>query len=321
MTALDQTRFRYGEQDNTRVPKLTRLLEHLIAAEEITLDDAIVAIARLLPAADRGIYFTSATEASLFTLTAFARTILDDADAGTVRTTIDAQQADAQLSAIAGLTPAADQIIYWTGPTAAAMTSLTSVARTLLGQTTQANMRSAGLGLGTAAVKNTGTSGDAVPLLNTTADFSGRVTGSAGGMFGGLIAARPIDGVVIQYSAGVGSVSSVVSAGTLMPMRISGSDVRLSASGADRMTIDNTAANFTVPIQRAGVQVLNTRVTGFGAMTGTATKTAIATYTAPVISSPPTQAEVQGIADALQALSRRVKAGDDAMFSHGMIGA
>ena len=90
---LAQTAFRHGEQDNVRVPKLRRLLEHLIAAEEITLDDAIAAIAALTPAADRAIYFTSPTTASLFTLTAFARTMLDDADAGTVRATIGFDEA------------------------------------------------------------------------------------------------------------------------------------------------------------------------------------------------------------------------------------
>ena len=61
------------------------------------------------------------------------------------------------------------------------------------------------------------------------------------------------------------------------------------------------------------------RVTGFGAMTGTATKTAIATYTAPTISASPTQAEVQAIADALQAAMRRLKALDDAARTHSLI--
>lgn len=67
------------------------------------------------------------------------------------------------------------------------------------------------------------------------------------------------------------------------------------------------------------IETLNTQVSGllaptsaYGAMTGTATRSAIATYTAPTISDPPTQAQVQAIANALQALSRRVKAiGDD----------
>lgn len=69
------------------------------------------------------------------------------------------------------------------------------------------------------------------------------------------------------------------------------------------------------------VQVVTARQTGWGAATGTATRTAIATYTAPTISNPPTQAEVQAIADALQAWSRRSKALSDDMATHGLIGA
>lgn len=49
MSAVDatlaETRFIPGEQDNTRVPKLRRLLEHLIAAEEVTLDAVIATLA------------------------------------------------------------------------------------------------------------------------------------------------------------------------------------------------------------------------------------------------------------------------------------
>lgn len=44
------------------------------------------------------------------------------------------------------------------------------------------------------------------------------------------------------------------------------------------------------------------------AASGTASRATFATYTAPVISNPPTQAEVQAIADAVQALSQRMKA-------------
>jgi hypothetical protein len=51
---------------------------------------AVVAIGALTPAADRYVYFTSATAAALGTITAFARTVLDDADAPTARTTLGA---------------------------------------------------------------------------------------------------------------------------------------------------------------------------------------------------------------------------------------
>lgn len=47
---------------------------------------------------------------------------------------------------------------------------------------------------------------------------------------------------------------------------------------------------------------------GWDAPTGTLERTTFATYTAPVISNPPTQAEVQAIANALQNVSRRLAA-------------
>lgn len=62
--------------------------------------------------------------------------------------------ADPGLVALTGLTPAADKLPYFTGSGASALTTLTNVARTLLAQTSQANMRSVGLGLGTAATQD-----------------------------------------------------------------------------------------------------------------------------------------------------------------------
>ena len=214
----------------------------------------------------------------------------------------DAQPLDAELSAIAGLASAADRLAYFTGSGTAALATFTAAGRALVDDSDAAAQRST-LGLGTAAVKNIGTSGDAVPLLNGVADFSLRVTAAAGGMFDGFVAARPFDGVEIRYVAGIGTVQAVTAAGGAMPIRVSGSDVRFHASGGDRMTIDNVAANFTVPIQRSGTQVLGARATGWAAMTGTATRTAYDTATV-------TTAQ----------LAERVKALIDDLRSHGLIG-
>lgn len=58
----------------------------------------------------------------------------------------------------------------------------------------------------------------------------------------------------------------------------------------------------------------------YGAPTGTAERTAFATYTAPAISNPPTQAQVQALADHVQILSRRLKAIIDDNRSVGLFG-
>jgi hypothetical protein len=71
----------------------------------------------------------------------------------------------------------------------------------------------------------------------------------------------------------------------------------------------------------ASVQVVGARSTGWTADTGTAEKGAKATYTAPTISNPPTQTEVQNIANALQGATRELKAIKDALIAHGLLGA
>lgn len=56
------------------------------------------------------------------------------------------------------------------------------------------------------------------------------------------------------------------------------------------------------------LQVYVRYLSGWGTATGTEDKTAIAAYVAPVISTPPTQAEVQALATYVQELSQRVVA-------------
>lgn len=58
----------------------------------VALGAALEAVRGLTPAADRMPYFTGPSGAALATLSAFARTILDDADAATMRATLGAAQ-------------------------------------------------------------------------------------------------------------------------------------------------------------------------------------------------------------------------------------
>ena len=96
------------------------------------LDAELSALAGLTSAADTLPYFTGSGTAGVTTLSSFARTFLDDANGAAVVATIGAQPLDAELSALAGLTSAADALPYFTGTGTASTTTLTAFSRTLL---------------------------------------------------------------------------------------------------------------------------------------------------------------------------------------------
>lgn len=110
-------------------------------------DADLSAIAALTSAANKLPYSTGAQTWALTDLTAFARTILDDADQATVRATLaltpgtDVQAYDAELAALASTTSAADKLPYFTGSGTASTTDFTSTARSLLDDASVSAMR------------------------------------------------------------------------------------------------------------------------------------------------------------------------------------
>jgi hypothetical protein len=72
-------------------------------ADLLSIPAPIDAIDGLTPTADKLAYYTGATTAALTTLTAAARTLLDDATTGDMLTTLGAQPLDADLTALAAL--------------------------------------------------------------------------------------------------------------------------------------------------------------------------------------------------------------------------
>lgn len=134
----DFTAFARTLLDDADAATMRTTLGIAIGTNVQAFDADLTAIAGLTSAADKLPYFTGVATAAVADFTAFARTLIDDADAATMRTTLglaigtNVQAFDADLSAIAGLTSAADKLPYFTGTATAAVTDFSSFARTLV---------------------------------------------------------------------------------------------------------------------------------------------------------------------------------------------
>lgn len=140
------------------------------------LDATLTALAGLATGADKLPYSTGTDTFSQTTLTAFIRTLLDDPDAATALATLGAQPADAELSALAGLTSAADQLPYFTGSGTAALTTLSSFIRTLLDD---ANAAAALATLGAAPLASPALTGNPTVPTQSAGDNSTKAASTA----------------------------------------------------------------------------------------------------------------------------------------------
>lgn len=119
------------------------------------LDDTLTALAGLSGTADKMIYFTGADAFALATLTGFARTLLDDADAATARTTLGLGTMATQNANAVAITGGTATL---TGGTITGITDL-AVADGGTGASDAATARS-NLGLGSLAILSTVNNGN-----------------------------------------------------------------------------------------------------------------------------------------------------------------
>lgn len=251
-----------------------------IGSDVQAYDAGLQSIAGLTTAADRMIYTTASDVYATTALTPFARTVLDDADASTVLSTLgvstfmktvlddvdaataratlgvtigtNVQAFDAGLQSIAGLTTAANQMIYTTALDAYATTALTAFARTILDDADASTVLST-LGVST-FIKTLLDDADAATARTTlglgslatastinNANWSGTDLAVANGGTGASDAATARANLGLAAVAASGSASDLTT-GTLPDARLTGAYTGITnLTMTGQLTISNSA--------------------------------------------------------------------------------
>lgn len=190
------------------------------------------------------------------------------------------EYADAALYAIAGsgLTPAADKGIYYTSGSAAALFDLSSVGRTLLAQTSQANMRAIGLGLGSLSTASTINGGNWSGTDLAVAD-GGTGASTASGARNNLGAAgsgansdiNSLSGLTTALSVAQGGTGAITAAAAIAAL--GGLKIDSASFASNTITLTTTLPNGDVLLVQGGYGSLGAN-TGGTITFGTAYSTA-----------------------------------------------
>ena len=147
VTMIDCTTFAQSILDDADEATFKATVNLEIGTDVQAFHANLTDIANLTFADDKMIIGTGAGTIDMIDCTAFAQTILDDADAAAVQTTLglvigtNVQAYDAELAALAGLTFADDKIILGTGAGTVAMADCTAFAQTILDDADAAAVR------------------------------------------------------------------------------------------------------------------------------------------------------------------------------------
>lgn len=175
------------------------------------LDATLTALAGVAATTNKLPYFTGNDLATVTDFTAFARTLLDDPDAATARTTLNVysktesddnltaglatrQPLNALLTSVSALNPAANTMIYYSATNTGAVTTLTPFARTILDDADAVTVRTT-IGANDAANLTTGL----IDLARLPATLTGKNASTATA----LQTPRTIQGVAFDGTANI----------------------------------------------------------------------------------------------------------------------